>query len=192
MKVLQLTAVDFTVKKLLLPLIDEMKSQGYEVHVACFKDEIGESLEEKGYVIHHVPFKRNLNVFSHLISLVILINLFKKEKYSIVHTHTPVASLIGRFAAKVVRTPLTVYTAHGFYFHEHMGKTAYAIFYSIEKVWARWFSDYLFLQSLEDYQLAVKKKFKRINNLVHINNGVSGKNLTQRNMMEMKLDSDTI
>lgn len=173
MKVLQLTAVDFTVKKFLLPLVDEMEKQGYEVHVACFKDKIGEELEDKGYVIHHIPFSRNMNVFSHMKSLRKLISLIRKEKYSIVHTHTPVASLVGRLAAKFTKTPLSVYTAHGFYFHENMNKTAYAIAYSIEKVWAKLFSDYVFFQSVEDYQLAVYKKFKKPNRLVHINNGVS-------------------
>lgn len=173
MKVLQLTAVDFTVKKFLVPLVDEMENQGYEVHVACFKDKIGEELEAKGYVIHHIPFSRNMNVLSHLKSLIMLIGLIRREKYSIVHTHTPVASLIGRLAAKVTRTPLSVYTAHGFYFHEHMSKSVYTIAYSIEKFWARCFSDYVFFQSIEDYQLAVEKKFKKSNRLVHINNGVS-------------------
>jgi len=173
MKVLQLTAIDFTVKKFLLPLVDEMEDQGYEVHVACSKDEIGQELSAKGYVIHHIPFSRNMNVFSHMKSLMKLIGLIRQEKYSIIHAHTPVASLIGRLAAKFTRTPLTVYTAHGFYFHEHMSKSTYAIAYSIEKVWARLFSDYVFFQSIEDYQLAVKKKFKKPDKLVHINNGVS-------------------
>ena len=178
MKVLQLTAIDFTVKKFLLPLVDEMEEQGYEVHVACHKEEIGKELDTKGYVIHHIPFSRNMNVFSHLKSLFLLISLIRKEKYSIIHTHTPVASLIGRLASKFARTPLTVYTAHGFYFHENMSKITYAIAYSIEKVWARLFSDYVFFQSVEDYQLAVEKKFKKPNRLVHINNGVSSERFT--------------
>lgn len=173
MKVLQLCAIDFTVEKLLLPLVDEMTAQGYEVHIACFVDEIGTSLQQKGYVVHHIPFKRNVNIFSHLTSLIKLIQLMKKQKYAIVHTHTPVASLIGRLAAKICKTPLVVYTAHGFYFHEHMRKVAYFLFYSLEKIWAKLFTDFLFFQSMEDYQLAMDKKFKHPSKLLLISNGVS-------------------
>ncbi|WP_432360339.1 glycosyltransferase family 4 protein [Sporosarcina sp. UB5] len=173
MKVLQLTAVDFTVKKLLLPLVDEMIAQGYEVHIACFVDEIGEGLRNENYILHHIPFKRNLNLLSHVSSLLKLLQLMRKERYAIVHTHTPVASLIGRLAAKLTRIPLIVYTAHGFYFHEHMGKLAFKIHFALEKLWARAFTDQLFLQSKEDYQFALDNNFKQANRLHHINNGVS-------------------
>ncbi|WP_252503974.1 glycosyltransferase family 4 protein [Sporosarcina sp. Marseille-Q4943] len=174
MKVLQITNVSFTVKKFLLPLVNEMIEQKYDVHIACYKDETGYEIEKDGYIVHHIPFQRNLNVFSHLKSMVALVKLIRKERFDIVHSHTPVASLVARVSARLANVPLIVYTAHGFYFHENMKPIPYKIIYLLEKIWAKYFTDKLFFQSKEDYELAVEKGFQKPANLIHINNGVSG------------------
>ena len=174
MKVLQITNVSFTVKKFLLPLVDEMIEQKYDVHIACYKDQTGYDIEKDGYVIHHIPFQRNMNVISHFKSMVALVKLIRKERFDIVHSHTPVASLVARVSARLAKVPLSVYTAHGFYFHENMKPIPYKIIYLLEKIWAKYFTDKLFFQSKEDYELALEKGFQKPENLVHINNGVSG------------------
>ncbi|MFP8782869.1 MULTISPECIES: glycosyltransferase family 4 protein [Planococcus] len=174
MKILQVTAVDFTVKKFLLPLVDELDNKDYEVHIACNVNEIGEDLRNKGYAIKHIPFSRDINVFNHFKSLIKMVTLIRKEKYDIIHSHTPVASLITRLAAKITNVPLNVYTAHGFYFHENMKPFVYKMTYSLEKIWGKYLTDYIFFQSKEDYELALQKKFNKPDRLVHINNGVSG------------------
>ncbi|WP_269148235.1 glycosyltransferase [Planococcus antarcticus] len=174
MKILQVTAVDFTVKKFLLPLVNDLESKNYEVHIACDVNEIGQQLRSEGYEIKHIPFSRDFNLISHLKALIKLISLIKTEKYDIIHSHTPVASLISRLAAKITNVPLNVYTAHGFYFHENMKPIVYKITYGIEKVWSKFFTDYLFFQSKEDYELAINNKFNKPDRLIHINNGVSG------------------
>ncbi|MCM3639278.1 glycosyltransferase family 4 protein [Sporosarcina luteola] len=174
MKVLQITNVSFTVKKFLLPLVDEMIEQKYDVHIACYKDETGYEVEKDGYVVHHIPFQRNMNVFSHFKSMVALVKLIRKERFDIVHSHTPVASLVARVSARLVNVPLSVYTAHGFYFHENMKPIPYKINYWLEKIWAKYFTDKLFFQSKEDYELALAKCFQKPENLIHISNGVSG------------------
>ncbi|MBD8013373.1 glycosyltransferase family 4 protein [Planococcus wigleyi] len=181
MKILQVTAVDFTVKKFLLPLVNDLESKNYEVHIACDVKKIGQELRDEGYNIKNIPFTRNFNLFSHLNSLLKLISLIKTEKYDIIHSHTPIASLIARLAAKITNVPLNVYTAHGFYFHENMRPIVYKIAYSLEKLWSKFFTDYLFFQSKEDYELAVRKKFNTPNRLIHINNGVSGKKFNPAN-----------
>lgn len=174
MKILQVTAVDFTLKKFLLPLIDALESEGYRVEMACSCGAASKDLKDK-YVLHHVPFERNLNVLSHLLNIWRLIKLMKKERYDCVHAHTPVASLIARLAAKIAGVPVIVYTAHGFYFHENMNPFIYKIAYWLEKIWGRFFTDYIFFQSQEDYQLALEERFNSSDRLVHIGNGVSAK-----------------
>ncbi|MGE7629850.1 MULTISPECIES: glycosyltransferase family 4 protein [Bacillus cereus group] len=173
MKVLQVTAVDFTLKKFLMPLIDEMQRNNYEVHTACNCRQVGEKLKNEGYIIHHIPFSRNMNIFSHFKSLLNLIKLLKHEKYDCIHTHTPVASLVARLAAKLAGVPTIVYTAHGFYFHENMSPIVYKAIYTLEKVWGRFFTDYLFFQSIEDYNLAKENNFNHKEKIIHIGNGVS-------------------
>lgn len=173
MKILQVTAVDFTLKKFLLPLIAALKNEGYIVEIACNSGEIGEELKKEGYKIHHIPFSRNINVVSHLMNLFRLVRLIRKEKYQCLHAHTPVAGIIARLAGRIAGVPVILYTAHGFYFHEHMNPITFKIAYSIEKIWCRYFTDYLFFQSKEDYAMAVSKKFNRADQILYIGNGVS-------------------
>jgi len=172
-KILQVTAVDFTVKKFLIPLVDELKLQGYETHIACNVQGIGKELQTEGYDMKHIPFTRNMNVISHMKSFVTILKLLRKEKYDIVHSHTPVASLITRLAAFLTGTKLNVYTAHGFYFHENMNPTAYKIAYYLEKIFGKYLTHKIFFQSKEDFELALSDKFQKPENLIHISNGVS-------------------
>src|SRR5699024_7365692 len=98
--------------------------------------------------------------------------LFKKEKPDIVHVHTPVASVLGRIAAKLAGVPNIIYTAHGFYFHENMSPEKYKLFYTIEKLCAKWCTDYIFTQSEEDGNLAINKNFLPPGKITIIGNGV--------------------
>ena len=66
-KILEVCAVDITVKDLLLPLIDKLEKEGYEVEIACSRGEVAETLEKKGYVFKFVNidllnYKKKLNV----------------------------------------------------------------------------------------------------------------------------------
>src|SRR5699024_7758686 len=64
---------------------------------------------------------------------------------------------------------------HGFYFHEGMSLKAYNFYFNIEKFIGKYFTDYIFTQSEEDYHTAVKNNFlkkSKQNNYLHISNGI--------------------
>ncbi|WP_243700661.1 glycosyltransferase [Caldanaerobacter subterraneus] len=42
----------------------------------------------------------------------------RKNKFSLVHVHTPVGAFLGRLAAKITTKKAVLYTAHGFYFYK--------------------------------------------------------------------------
>lgn len=173
MKILQVTAIDFTLKKFLLPLVDQLSREGYTVHTTCNTSNISEDLRKEGYIIHNVPFSRDFNFFRHLQAGLSLYSLLRAEKYDIIHTHTPLASVIARIVARLARVNVIIYTAHGFYFHENMSRLAYNIVFYLEKILGKFFTDYILFQSKEDYELAVMHKFNKEAKLIHISNGVS-------------------
>src|SRR5699024_7477193 len=70
------------------------------------------------------------------------------------------------------KIPNIIYTAHGYYFHEGMNKKTYTFYYTLEKYFAKYTTDYLLLQSSEDYNLSIQKKFKNIGRIIHLGNGV--------------------
>ena len=171
-KILQVCAIDFSVDRLLKPLIKESMAQGYEVHNACADTGVFTQLEAEGLHMIDMPIERKISPMSNLKTIRAFVSLLKKEQYDIVHVHTPVAALLARVAAKLVGQKNVIYTAHGFYFHDDMSPKVYKIFYGIEKYAAKWMTDWLLLQSIEDYQLAINDKFSAKERTIHLSNGV--------------------
>ncbi|GGK09140.1 glycosyl transferase family 1 [Lentibacillus kapialis] len=171
-KILQVCAVSTTVDKQLKPLIKKSIDDGFEVHIACSDDGNLEHLRDKGYIVHEVHIDRRISFSSNLNSVKELYRLIKVHKYDIVHVHTPIASILGRIAAKLAGVKNIIYTAHGYYFHEEMSKKEYNFYYRIEKYFAKFATDYLLLQSQEDYELSIENRFKKVNRIIHLGNGV--------------------
>jgi glycosyltransferase involved in cell wall biosynthesis len=171
MKVCQVCAVDFTVEKFLLQLIDGMESIGWEVTTICTDGPAVSFLSKKGYRFRTVSIARSMNIFKAIGAIYNLYKIFKQEKFDIIHVHTPVAALLGRIAASFVRKSFVIYTAHGFYFHEEMPFLKRK-FYLILEIIAGRFTDLLFCQSAEDTLTAVKNKIIIENRVFTIGNGV--------------------
>jgi len=172
LKVCQVCAVDFTLNRFLLPLIDAMKKEGWEVHSVCSDGVGAQKLRLEGYVIHDIKITRTINPIAAIASIFRLFQLFRAERFDLVHVHTPVAAMIGRFAAKIAKVPLVVYTAHGFYFHEHMPTWKQKIFILLERI-AGGCTDLLFTQSEEDAKTAISEKIMPPCSVLAIGNGVN-------------------
>lgn len=171
MKVCQICAVDFTLKNFLLPLIDGMQDQGWQVTAVCSDGPFIPDLRARGYRIIPVPIARSMNPLLAARSVLALVRLFRRERFDIVHAHTPVAALIARLAARIAGVPLVIYTAHGFYFHEEMPGWKYRLFVGLER-FGGLFTDLLFSQSSEDAEDAVRLRILRQDRVLAIGNGV--------------------
>lgn len=171
-EVLQLAAIDTTVHFLLKPLLERLRKEGYDVHVACSPGPHLPSLEEEGYSVHPIPIARKVAPLSNVQSLWRLYRLMRRERFDIVHVHTPVAAALGRIAAKLARVPIVVYTAHGFYFHELMSRWKQRLIISVERALGQWCTDLLLTQSVEDADTAVREKIAAKERVVWIGNGV--------------------
>lgn len=171
LKVCQLCAVDFTLKHFLLPLVDGMRDAGWAVVSVCSEGEYVPEMRARGYNIVTIPISRSLNAIAHVVSLWRLYRLFRRERFDIVHAHTPIAALIGRVAARLAGVPLIVYTAHGFYFHDEMQAWKRHLFVGLEWLGGR-FTDLLFTQSQEDAKAAVVERISSPEDVVAIGNGV--------------------
>ena len=149
-RVLQVTAIDTTVAMFLTPLIDALTAAGADVECAAYCGSISASLRERGYILHGIPFARRVFTLSHLGALWRLWRLMRRNRYDVVHVHTPVAGMLGRIAARLARVPVVIYTAHGFYFHERMHPVPRYGHLLIEKLLGRMCTDFLFTVSPED------------------------------------------
>lgn len=171
-KILQICAIELSVHALLKPLLLESQRHGYEVHVACTNEGGFDSLMAQGFIMHDINIDRSINLKGNLRSVKMLASLMRKEKFDIVHVHTPIAALLGRAAAKLAGMKNIIYTAHGYYFHDEMSPKQYKFYYNIEKYSAKFMTDWLLLQSKEDYELSINDKFKSNDKIIHLSNGV--------------------
>lgn len=169
-RLLQLCAVDYTAYFLLLPLARALRDE-YEVHFASSSGEFAAEIQSEGFSYHQIPMERSYNIIAHIRSTWLLTRLMKRERFQVVHTHTPIASLVGRLAARLAGVPVVVYTAHGFYFHERMRPLLYRLFVWLEKMGGR-FTDFTFTQSSEDCSAAVALGISEEDRVLHIGNGV--------------------
>ena len=176
-KICQLCAVDFTLVKFLLPLVDKQMEDEHNVISVCSDGHYVSGLKNKGYRIDTIVIERSMHPLKHVQSIWKLYWYFKSEQFDIVHVHTPVAALVGRVAAFFARVPFVVYTADGFYFHDDMSWVSRQAHIFLER-FAGLFTDLLFTQSEEDAQTAVKQKIMKKHRTFAIGNGVSSVQFT--------------
>jgi glycosyltransferase involved in cell wall biosynthesis len=171
-KMLQLASTDFTFKMLLEELLAALKEAGYDLTIACADGPYLREFRQAGYRVKTLSISPGLNVFHHLFSLVQIYRFIKREKFDIVHTHTPVAAFIARLAARMAGTPYIVNTVHGFYFHENMFAIPRKIFIALERLTGR-VTDLTFSESDEDFQTAVRERICPPDRIIAIGNGAN-------------------
>jgi len=157
-RVLQLAVIDLSVAKLLLPLIRGLQQAGFEVEAACADGPYARDMRANGLVVHPLSFVRRGLTWRHLVVFVQLLRLMRRRRFDVLHTHTTLASVIGRVAGRLAGIPVIVHTAHGFRFHEHRHPLINAALIRLESIMGRHFTDYLFTVSGEDQQVAMRRR----------------------------------
>jgi len=170
-KICQLAAVDFTMYRMLLPLCLAMQRAGHEVVAVCSPGPLLERVEAAGIRCRPVTIERSMNPLAQARAARELTRLFREERFDMVHAHTPVASLVGRWAAWRAGVPRIVYTAHGFYFHDRMPWLKRALFVALEWLAGR-VTDVVLTQAEEDAQFARRHRLTRATIVEAIGNGV--------------------
>lgn len=173
MKIIQVTAVSTTVEAFLLPLIEELSQRGHEISVIT-SDGIeqlkeNETIKKNQIALYEAPIPRSLSPVKLLKAYTALVKLFRDIKPDVVHTHTPVASLLARKAATKAKIPTIIYTCHGFYFHENMLPLKKTLFSWLEKRAAQKNTDYIFTVNQEDLEYALKNNFIEKEKIININ-----------------------
>ncbi|MTI66925.1 MAG: glycosyltransferase family 4 protein [Firmicutes bacterium] len=186
MKIVELCAIDQTMDIFLDRLNKGLVKEGFKVTLVCSKGPFTEKLKSKGFNVVNIKIDRKISLVSNIKSIYRLYKLFKDEKIDIVHVHTPIASVLGRIAARFAKVKLIIYTSHGFYFHENMNSLKYKIFLNIEKYIGRFFTDLIFTQSKEDRLTAIKNNFLKKERIIYIGNGVDTKDKFNTKNIDLK------
>ena len=124
--------------------IQLLLDKGYDVDVVCnckqgntISNErvmnLIKRLSKEGVAVTHIPIPRKITDFKGIInSLITVKKLCDKNKYNILHCHSPIGSVVARIAAMKSRKKngtKVIYTAHGFHFYKGAPKQNWLVFF---------------------------------------------------------------
>lgn len=152
------TLVRGHIAKFHIPYLKWFKEHGWETWVAA-KNDYPDGVCDIPYCDHYVNIDFARSPFSKqtFVAYNQLRELFSKERFNIVHTHTPVGGVLTRIAARDARRNGTkiIYTAHGFHFYSGAPLVNWVLWYPVERFMSR-FTDVLVTINEEDYNRAKK------------------------------------
>lgn len=156
-KVLFTATIDGHILSFHLPYLKWFKENGFEVHVASNGNAKIPFVDYK----HNISFERSPIKINNFKAYKQLKNIIAHNEFKVIHCHTPMGSVITRLAAQKVKKKCTkvLYTVHGFHFYKGAPLINWIVYYPIEK-WLSKFTDCLITINSEDYQVALKRKFK--------------------------------
>ena len=106
--------------------------------------------------VFKVDFARNpMQITKHGRAYRQIKKVIEEGDYDVIHTHTPVGSILTRMAAKSAHKKgvKIIYTCHGFHFYDGAPKKNWLIYYRLEKKMAK-MTDLLITINREDYNRA--------------------------------------
>jgi glycosyltransferase involved in cell wall biosynthesis len=112
-KVAHVASVDLSLRFLLLNQLASLRDAGYAVTGISASGPHVQALQERG--IPHIPVRltRAITPVADLAALWRLYRVMRRERFTIVHCHTPKAELLGQLAARLAGVPIVVDTFRG-------------------------------------------------------------------------------
>lgn len=139
--------------------IKELLIKGHTVDIAANEtiSKIPDCFCEWGCKVHSISCCRLPFNSGNIRAIKEIRDVAEREKYDIVHCHTPVAAMCTRLACRTLRKGglKVFYTAHGFHFYKGAPLKNWLLYYSAEWLCAHW-TDALITINHEDYACAKK------------------------------------
>ncbi len=172
LRVAHIAASDMTLSTLLLNQLQRFRDAGYEVVGISSRGPHVEQLDRAGLPFFEIPLTRTFGPLADLKAFVALYRLLRREKFDIIHTHTPKGGLLGQYAALFARVPIRVHTIHGLYFPGFMRPEQRWIYVWLERITLA-FSQYNFSQNPEDIPVAIEEHISRADRIEQVGNGIA-------------------
>ena len=158
-KLLMVTTVPVVLTNFLLPFAAHFRDRGWQVDAMSCGFSPEDNCHQCFDRLWEVQWSRNpLDPRNLLGTPGKIREIVARERYDIIHVHTPVAAFVTRYALKDLRKQLrfsVIYTAHGFHFLPGANPLKNAAFLALEKLASDW-TDYLVTINRED-EAAVKQ-----------------------------------
>ncbi|MDE7327296.1 MAG: glycosyltransferase family 4 protein [Lachnospiraceae bacterium] len=140
--------------------LHELISKGDSVDIATNEtiSLVPECYREWGCKVYPISCTRSVFCSGNLKAIKELKKLVTRNRYDLVHCHTPIAAACTRVACQEWRKKggKVIYTAHGFHFFRGAPLKNWLLYYPVEKFLSHW-TDCLITINREDYKRAKRK-----------------------------------
>lgn len=163
--------------------VEKLDKTRYDVILACGPQ--GEWIERakripKIKIIFVSELIRRIHPLYDIIAVFKIFSIIKRERCTIVHTHSSKPGFSGRIAAKLAGVPIVIHSIHGFPFHDFMPRPIEMFFIVIEKLLSK-LSDCLITVSKLNMKKAIMLRISEEEKFVNIYSGICFKKFTKRN-----------
>src|SRR5579885_753972 len=155
-KIAHVTTIDGSLRHLLLNQLRRFQAAGFTVYGLSSPGPHVPDLEAAG--IRHIAIPaltRRMSLGDDVRALVQLALAMRRERFTIVHTHTVKGGLLGQYAALLARVPIRFHTVHGLYFSSHMDGTWTKLYPLLDRIKLAP-AHHVFSQNPEDVEFAVR------------------------------------
>ncbi|OAD89989.1 glycosyl transferase family 1 [Aequorivita soesokkakensis] len=170
-KLIRITTVPMSLEKLLEGQLGFMASNYEVVAISADKERLEKFGKEEGIRIFHLELTRKITPLKDFAAVFKLYQFLRKEKPSIVHTHTPKAGIVGMMAARLANVPNRLHTVAGLPLMEASGLKR-KILNFVEKLTYR-FATKVYPNSKGLYDFIISEKFTSQKKLSIIGQGSS-------------------
>lgn len=115
-RIAHVATIQATVRFLLLPQLRRLRDEGFQVSAISRPGPYTGDLEAAG--VRFIPWRHATRAWdpaADLRAVAELVGILRRERFDLLHTHTPKPGIVGRMAARAVGIPLVVNTVHGLY-----------------------------------------------------------------------------
>ena len=170
-RVAHVATVDLTHRFLLLDQLRRQRGEGYDVTAISSPGPWVEDLRGEGIRFLPWTITRAWDPANDVRALAELVRTLRRERFHVVHTHTPKGGVLGRVAARLAGVPCIVNTVHGLYATpEDPARRRWPVL-TVEWLAARC-SDLELYQSGEDLEWARRTRIARRSRAALLGNGV--------------------
>lgn len=158
------TSTDMMMMQFLIPHLENLKEQGYEIEVACSNvggrmGEVREKLNKVADAVHEVRLVRKPFTSNNWKGYFDLKKIINTRRFDLIWTNEPVMGVMTRLAAQNARKQGTkvIYMVHGFHFYKGAPLNNWILYYPIEYHMARC-CDEIVTINREDFERANRMK----------------------------------
>lgn len=156
-RLLMVSTISRFLRDFLIPHAQHFRAQGWQVDALCKGTELYPECADAFDRLWEIEWSRNpLDPRNLCMAPAQIQELVQRERYDLVHVHTPVASFVTRYALRHRQyhaDSKVIYTAHGFHFLPEGKPLTNMVFRSCEQIAGRW-TDYLVVINQEDRDAA--------------------------------------